>query len=188
MQIVFVPGFVPVVDVGISAASGPARRFVYPLGNEKVLLRFEIWRYLSRSSHVDLAELVLPAPRYNGKGGTITVFPVLHPWAVAETTWTERLAGTPWSAPGCLAGVDYGAPITVSQDSSISEFRVDVTASVREWRDRAAPNNGWLITGNVWIDGASNPSPSRRPSLLMRYSTKRSRSRVAVNGISHGDL
>lgn len=187
MRALIRPGTNPVIDVGISASAPPGARYTYPLTSVRMLLLFHLAGVIRRGARIETAELVLPVVQYGGKGGYVAVAPILQRWMPSEVSWTNRMSGHIWGTPGGLLGVDFGRSVSVSQGSSNPLFRINVRDHIQRWCDHPSENFGWVVTGTVWVGGATNPFQSQRPMLLMSYSTSRPRAVVGA-GISQGGL
>ena len=109
--------------------------------------------------------------------GTLRLDPLLEAWDENRTTWSERLAGAPWNAPGAAgAGSDYAgtsdAIINVPFDPGWVQF--DVTSAVQRWANSGG-NFGWRITQldsgyyAKQFDSSEFADSTRRPNLTIAY-------------------
>ncbi len=88
----------------------------------------------------------------------------------STATWNERTAGTAWSTPGGVGGVDYyNTPYaSVTADCSIIRTSVDVTELVRAWVNGTIVNNGLILTSSLY-DWYTFDSLEINPATLTVY-------------------
>jgi hypothetical protein len=105
---------------------------------------------------------------------------MLRPWSEAESTWTLRLGGVNWVAPGAAAGSDYAQ--TVSGTTLIGGFggytfpsMPGIVADVAAWVADPSVNHGWLLkTADESISPSARGFDSREtatgPQLVVDFS------------------
>ncbi|MCO6449642.1 MAG: DNRLRE domain-containing protein [Caldilineales bacterium] len=105
------------------------------------------------------------------------VYRMLRAWVEREANWNQAANGSPWQAPGGKGANDRVANPT--DEKTLGSLNVttdwDVTADVQDFVSGAAPNYGWMITG----DATANLSyklyshdwndPDLSPALSLEY-------------------
>ena len=108
------------------------------------------------------------------------LFAVNQAWSGASVTWNNRLAATPWVAPGAKDTSDREAtPFTTMAPTFTGQLLIPFgaagTALVQKWvTGGTSANHGFLIARPNTTDGmsfASSESPDvrARPHLTVRY-------------------
>lgn len=118
-----------------------------------------------------------------GADAQFTLHQILVPWDELTSNWNDASAGTPWSAPGMAAGVDYAAAAAATATSGIanngSYVSWDITALVTAWYG-GAPNYGVRMNGPLGDVAAGDPrdgvagfntseNSSFKPHLIINY-------------------
>ncbi len=105
---------------------------------------------------------------------------MLVDWTETSATWSQRLPGIPWAAPGAKgAGSDHAAAADASAqvgwDPGWANF--DVTAALQQMSNAGANNYGWRLQG-INGNGSAlkqvygsefNGDPSLRPKLTVTW-------------------
>lgn len=132
----------------------------------RVLLRFDLASLGLSGDEVVSGFVVL---WNNGSDGgslpaSFDVHRVTADWVVAEATWNNRMAGTPWGS----AGGDFAAPVDLSYQIASpltadgNQRRLDLTELIKAWLNGTYSNYG-LIT-------IINPLPSATTWIRFRSS------------------
>ncbi|MCC6995209.1 MAG: DNRLRE domain-containing protein [Deltaproteobacteria bacterium] len=143
---------------------------------QRGLLRFE--PTLPAGAELRRAELRLHIPA-GGQldAGTLRLYAITESWDEAAATWTQRSAGTPWSAagvgPASRASSAVGE-LDARRDDHDHVVRLP-TALVAGWLANPSQNFGLVLVVEGSADqGATvvsreDPDPSQRPRLVLRY-------------------
>jgi hypothetical protein len=128
---------------------------------------------------VNLQLIATAGPRENSN---FDLNRVLNDWTETGATWNERMAGTPWGAPGSQAGTDFVANPSVTaplqpvlDPATTNDFSSPgMVADVQMWLDDPDTNFGWILhaTGGQSSSGrqvASRENASLRPVLTIDY-------------------
>jgi len=106
----------------------------------------------------------------------VDLFRVLTHWDVAQTTYNNRLNGTPWGAAGMLSGTDYATPAvyTTGNCGTLGWISFDVTTLVANWANGSYANEGLMLklnsSGHLYTRMADWPiDPAGRPMLVVNY-------------------
>jgi hypothetical protein len=103
-------------------------------------------------------------------------------WSEPNATWTDRLPGIPWSAPGGLIGTDFSNQISQtnyfgsSTGSTTFVSRSNLVADVQNWLQNPSANFGWVMISesegtSFTVRGiASRENTTGPPSLLVQFS------------------
>ncbi|MBN7798708.1 Ig-like domain-containing protein [Parahaliea mediterranea] len=96
---------------------------------------------------VTIESATLSLYKYTAYDHVYQAHPLLAPWSEEETTWDERLPGSPWAASGAAAnGDDYASDPDGSGGVGWSPgwLSIDVTAGVQAI-SQGASNHGWRL-------------------------------------------
>jgi hypothetical protein len=147
-----------------------------------VLMRFAIFAHqggpLPDAAAVTSARLMVY--KYSKYNMVYRLHPLLVDWNEAQATWSQRVTGVPWGAPGArLAGTDHAsvadATASVGYDPGWVVF--DVTGAVQ--RMQSGPNFGWVMLGDSGYTSGlkrfytreSVLDPGLRPKLEVTYAS-----------------
>jgi hypothetical protein len=112
----------------------------------------------------------------------ISAYQVLQNWNDLQATWTNRLAATPWSAPGCdNADVDYNSvpqAIQLIQEAAAGWYNWNITNLVRDWLWGNSSDFGVILANYspATFNGTTKEFysnehgvPALRPQLVINY-------------------
>lgn len=151
-------------------------------GRQKVLLRFDLARYIPRDAVVTMARLELNFylydSRYPGVPTNVGLFQVLVPWAENEATWNQAASGYIWN--GCDSiGERSFVPSAVTEVSALgwSAWEGDgLVQLVQRWVSDPSTNNGMALIGlspnerQFWTASSSqNGVTALRPKLWVVF-------------------
>lgn len=106
---------------------------------------------------------------------------VLFAWNESDTTWTNRLAATPWSTPGGAGGVDFSSNISQTNffgsTTGLYTFvsNPNLVADVQNWLQNPGANFGWVaISESQGVNFTERTINSREvlagaPTLLIQF-------------------
>ncbi|NOX62061.1 MAG: DNRLRE domain-containing protein [Chloroflexi bacterium] len=79
------------------------------------------------------------------------VYRLLRDWSEREVTWNQAANGSPWEQPGASGPTDRASEPTYERYLAPENAQTvwDVTKDVQDFVSGAAPNYGWLITGEA---------------------------------------
>lgn len=153
------------------------------VGDEKVLLRFDLARYIPADAVVTLARLEvyfhLSDDQHPGVGTNVGVFEVYRPWVENEATWNEFASGYAWNAcstPDERSQV-AAALTTVDSPGSWQAWEGDgLTELVQRWVSDPAANHGMALLASpdqasqFWAAFSSQaPLTAFRPKLQVGF-------------------
>lgn len=142
-------------------------------GPSHILLRFDD---IIGSSQIPLGSTIVSATLRihstdDGNGGKL--HRILQEWVDTAVTWNNSFGGNGIQADDTEAASveDDGVP----SNSPNTDVDLDVTATVQNWADGIAVNNGWAILPNGtngWhIAAAEHPTLGYRPELIVEFIT-----------------
>jgi hypothetical protein len=112
---------------------------------------------------------------YSGTANAAVYRSITH-WNVAQATFNNRQAGTPWAAPGALAGTDYetSAYGASGDTSTVGWINFDVAGLVTKWANGTYPNEGVIFKlvsgGHLYTRMADYTTDiTLRPKLSLNY-------------------
>lgn len=120
--------------------------------------------------------------KYSGYNMRYELRPLLAEWLEMSSTWSQRLPGVAWGAPGArLAGFDHSdtadAIADVGFDPGWLEF--DVTQPLTRYSTSLSQNNGWILLGiNGYLSGLKrfysreSVTQTLRPKLEVSYTAR----------------
>ncbi|MBI4601843.1 MAG: DNRLRE domain-containing protein [Planctomycetes bacterium] len=104
-------------------------------------------------------------------GNVMNVYRLTEDWIEADVTWSQRMAGVPWTSPGA-DGPYSNAGTALSGDCTATGLRtIDITQFVQEWSN-GSPNYGIVLTDGG-ADGVefSSSEGTTGPVLTVTYQT-----------------
>jgi serine/threonine-protein kinase len=145
-----------------------------PLTPDRLLFRFDLSE-LPREATPVSATLTLKVELWGEESfpGAAVAYRVLTPWEPDSATH-----GTPWSAPGLVAGVDYDpTPLDVAPVPDMGQLRLDVVRAVKTWHERGEPNCGLVVMmsedshnqAHHWAYMSDQPEAIDQPRLRIAY-------------------
>ncbi len=145
-----------------------------PLTPDRLLFRFDLSELPGEATPVS-ATLTLKVELWGEESfpGAAVAYRVLTPWEPGSATH-----GTPWSAPGLVAGVDYDpTPLDVSPVPDAGKLSLDVGRAVKAWHERGEPNRGLVVMmsedshnqAHYWAYMSEQPEAIDQPRLRIAY-------------------
>ncbi len=143
---------------------------------QRGLLRFE--PTLPAGAELRRAELRLHIPA-GGQldAGVLRLYAITEAWDEAAATWTQRSAGTPWSAAGVGPASRAASPVgelEARRDDRDHVIRLPI-ALVASWLADPGHNFGLVLVvegsadQGVTVVSREDPDPGQRPRLVLRY-------------------
>ncbi|MEA2715432.1 MAG: hypothetical protein QOG91_460 [Candidatus Parcubacteria bacterium] len=149
--------------------------------NFRSLLKFDL-SIIPTNAIVTSVTLTLRCVEAAPVSNWVDLHRLLKPWSENASTWTNRLAATPWNVPGAAAPLDYASEVSQSAFmTGVGSFTFTgssgLAADVQNWCANPSDNFGWFMvsrsleqrTVRKWAS-RENATVSNRPILLIEYS------------------
>jgi hypothetical protein len=152
------------------------------LGNEKVLLRFDLARYIPADAVITRAKLEvyfhLSDDQHPGVATQVGVYEVYQPWVEDEATWVQLATGYPWD--GCRTSAErsqVAAAMTLVDAVGWKAWESEgMAALVQHWVSDPAANQGMALLASpgqesqLWEAFSSQaPQTASRPKLQVVF-------------------
>ena len=152
------------------------------LGNEKVLLRFDLARHIPTDAVVTRAKLEvyfhLNDDQHPGVATEVGAYEVYQPWAENEATWSQFALGYPWD--GCRTSAErsqVASAVALVEAVGWKAWEGEgLAALVQHWVSDPAANQGMALLASpdqasqLWEAFSSQaPQNASRPKLLVVF-------------------
>jgi hypothetical protein len=112
------------------------------------LLRFDL-SGLPAGTAITGAQLTLAVFKNPSTTGSVTIHQQLEPRTEWETTWNERAAGVPWTAPGCGVGSRSALVLARFEPYALQTYLIPLPSNVIQgWVDDPSRNFGFVLAGD----------------------------------------
>jgi hypothetical protein len=112
------------------------------------LLRFDL-SGLPAGTAITGAQLTLAVFKNPSTMGSVTIHQQLEPRTEWETTWNERAAGVPWTAPGCGVGSRSALVLARFEPYARQTYLLPLPSNVIQgWVDDPSRNFGFVLAGD----------------------------------------
>lgn len=162
-------GMVTPLPVGVSKTGDPINR---------ALLKFDL-SPLPTNAVITAATLRLVVSRSGTSPADFDLDRMLTDWSETSVTWNNRSAGTPWTAGGAEANVDYvsmgSATAVLNGAGSTNDFSsAGMISDVQSWLANPGANFGWILLAAGEPAGTGKEIASREdavnpPLLIVQY-------------------
>ncbi len=141
------------------------------------LLRFDV-SSIPADAIVTSASLQLYAAGWGGENMDISVYQVIRPVSLCQTTWDQAQTGSNWGLAGCTGATDHASAALVTLNTTgISQwYTLNATSVVQSWVDGSQPNHGVVLhqaypltLATYYFASAQNALVANRPKLVVTY-------------------
>lgn len=164
------------LTIGTTGPSGGSK-------SSRALLKFDIAGNVPSNAVITSAALTVTVVNVpmTPLNSLFDLHTVLFTWNESDTTWTNRLAATPWSTPGGAVGTDFKSNISQTNffgsTTGLYTFvsNSNLVADVQNWLQNTNVNFGWVVISEMQGVNftertlASREDAVNTPTLLVQF-------------------